>query len=415
MPKLFYVPLEPYEQRYTGQLSCKGGWNEANWTAAGIRFKRIEGPSIQVGHIETGQVLDGITRFEWATVQLRQLMELAREGQISDTDVVFFDDFWTPGMAHLFYVWDQLDCHPRCYAQCWAQSVDEFDFTAKMLPWIRDFEKGIGKWMAGVFVANSMLKDLMVEAGVIEADRCHVTGLPFDSDEAISVWQKEHTEHPIERKNRVVFSSRCDSEKNPTFFLEVARRVWEEDPDVEFCICTSAPKLRSNDPFVLQAVLDFEKANKNFNVYEGLSKAGYYDLLYSSKIQFNCADQDWVSFTLLEASTFGCIPVYPSRRSFPETFTNAGGLVHTQYLYEVDEPTKAPAMTASQEVHNAAEKVIHHLITGEFTQQALLNRMWLHRRFDDTWARQATVMGLYDADKMGYVSTLYGMGSNDGE
>ena len=32
---------------------------------------------------------------------------------------------------------------------------------------------------------------------------------------------------------------------------------------------------------------------------------------------FNCANQDWVSWTLLEGVTFGCHPLYPIWKDFP--------------------------------------------------------------------------------------------------
>ena len=49
-----------------------------------------------------------------------------------------------------------------------------------------------------------------------------------------------------------------------------------------------------------------------------MSKSDYYDLLNRASIQFNSALQDYVSFTLLEASTYMCDVVYPRFKSFPE-------------------------------------------------------------------------------------------------
>ena len=34
-------------------------------------------------------------------------------------------------------------------------------------------------------------------------------------------------------------------------------------------------------------------------------------------MQFNCAEQDWVAYTLLEATLFGCLPLYPAWKDFP--------------------------------------------------------------------------------------------------
>jgi hypothetical protein len=50
-----------------------------------------------------------------------------------------------------------------------------------------------------------------------------------------------------------------------------------------------------------------------------LTKAEYYTILASTQIQLNTSQQDWISFTLLEALTCGCKPLYPNHRSFPDT------------------------------------------------------------------------------------------------
>ena len=49
-----------------------------------------------------------------------------------------------------------------------------------------------------------------------------------------------------------------------------------------------------------------------------MTKDGYYDLLNRASIQFNSALQDYVSFTVLEATSYGCDIVYPRFKSFPE-------------------------------------------------------------------------------------------------
>ena len=204
---LYYVPLEPYEQRYTEQLSrAKTGWLESQWINAGIEYQRISGLAApgQKNVIETGQVVDGLRRWEWAQHQISTLISLAKRGVLTDDDVIYFDDFWTPGLMHLFYVLEQLTVYPKMYSFCYAQSVDEHDFTSAMLPWIRDFEKGIGHWMTGVFVANTLLADKLVDAKIVPENRVHVTGLIFDSAEC----QSRLLRWTTERQDRVVFSSR---------------------------------------------------------------------------------------------------------------------------------------------------------------------------------------------------------------
>jgi hypothetical protein len=58
------------------------------------------------------------------------------------------------------------------------------------------------------------------------------------------------------------------------------------------------------------------------------NKLDYYRLLAKAKVQFNCDDQDWVSWTLLEGVTFECLPLYPIWKDFPIELSN-----DRRYLY----------------------------------------------------------------------------------
>lgn len=409
LPKLIYVPLEPYEQRYTGQLSrAWTGWFERNWIDADIDYIRIDGPAdMRAEEIQVGQVVDGFARWRWSAHQISNLIVLAMQGHITDDHVIYFDDFWTPGMGHLFYVFDQLGIFPKVYSFCWAQSVDEHDFTHKMSTWLRHFERGIGSCMTGVFVANSMLKHLLSVHGVLSRDRIHVVGLPFDSREVFDTWQKEFPGNSETQQPLVVYSSRCDTEKDPLFFLEVAKRVWALESfggfdfnQVRFAICSGAPKLTSNDPDIVRQIQRFEQDHPNFFVNTGLRKAEYYDILASAKVQFNCALQDWVSFTLLEAVTFGCSPVYPRRRSFPETFTDDAGALHEEYLYD-------EGVNRDHTIRNAVEQLAYALCRPD-NPRLVEERRWIAERFDNTWKRQAVVMGVYP-DHLDRPKPLYGL------
>ena len=42
---LYYLPLEPYAERYTALMSCKNGWAENHFKKLGVDFQRIDGIS----------------------------------------------------------------------------------------------------------------------------------------------------------------------------------------------------------------------------------------------------------------------------------------------------------------------------------------------------------------------------------
>lgn len=368
---LWYMPLEPYEQRYTSQLSAANdGWNERNWTRMGISYRRIEGRSYRPTILH-GSVVDAVGRSIWAMSQVEQFLIAIDHQQVSSDDIVYFDDFWHPGIEAIRYACDVMGiiC-PRMYAYCWAQSFDQYDFTFKMRSWIRKYERSNAQLFTKVFVANTMLKDLMEDLD-IPCD-VEVVGLPFDSDEVRCRMPYER----LPRKNQVVFSSRWDSEKRPDKFLRIMDMVVSDEPLTQFVICSGSPKLTSNSSTLVQ-MLEYYKGKypNNLIVREGLSKKDYYEILASSKVQVNTALQDWVSFTLLEASVAGCWPVYPNFRSFPETLQK-----QPIFLYD-DDKTAATMIVAALR----SETIFH--------PDVIKQREWIHKRFDSTWARILYHMG----------------------
>ena len=75
MKKLFYLPLEPYIERYTYFMSCVDGWAEQNFKANNVEFVRVEGDPSS-GVIRNGVVLDAIGRNKFALSQTLNLMRL---------------------------------------------------------------------------------------------------------------------------------------------------------------------------------------------------------------------------------------------------------------------------------------------------------------------------------------------------
>lgn len=403
---LYYCPVERYKSRYTWQLRK---WMTRNWNRAGVNYTLIDNPQMlgkDATNIETGAVLDCFTRSRFAMRQIDQILDLIENGMITSYDVIYLEDFFHPGAEAIPYCCSLKGISPKVYAYWWAQSVDVFDFTRTMRDWMSWHEMSQLSWMDGIFVAcPSMKKEIMrAYQGYFPnwlESKIHVVGLPFDSEEVLSrtpTWYQQYlrtgwdqgtnsTSQP--RKNQVVFSSRWDKEKNPNFFCEVARLVIEKMPDAKFVVCTGAPELRSNDPglkFAADNIYYF--CPNNFSVKTDLTKEQYYHILSQSKVQFNCADQDWVSFTLLEASVCGCYPIYPNFRSFPETL---GGREGQNYLY------------THKNINEAVSAVLWALREPQelWSPGPIQARSWIHRRFDLTWARMLLIMGVVHQDMKG--------------
>lgn len=311
---LYHLPLERYKERYTEWLKDV---EQKGFLTGGLSVVEIE-PSEErsISVIKSGSVLDSMQRSFYCLEQVRCLL-MQLENDVHKHPLtkkaVYLSDMFTPGIEALFYN-NAFDSIP-VFAFCWAQTVDVFDFTySQHLDWMRNYERMVLPRLNTVFVASSELLDRCIVAFPEHRNKftC-VQGLPFSVVEVFKL--ANVPANPVKEKlYHVVYSSRFDDEKNPKLFLDVVEKLprW-----VKTVVCTGAPELRGNKTQVERAK-KMARMMPNFDIMEDLTKEQYYTILRQSFIIFNTAFQDWVSFTLLEALSFGCVPVYPMYRSFPE-------------------------------------------------------------------------------------------------
>jgi len=325
MRKLFYMGLESYEARYTLQLQ---DWNERVFKLRGINYELVTGHELTTDKkIVTGSVLDAHGRTYYSLSQTMNLIKLMKEGKVTNEDVIFYEDMFTPGIESLPYILEQVPAafRPKVYVRCLAQSIDPDDFVNRegMAHWMRKFEQMVDEFVDGILAASEEMVAHLRIAGMKAP--IYVTGLPFGKDEVRS--RIPYAKPISERTERVGFAARWDSEKQPDFYMDLAELMYKTHPEIEFAVFCGHPELKSNNPQYVERARKLElygnTANiANFKVYTGLKKNDYYELLADSVVLFNCALQDWVSNTVSEADTFGTLTLYPAYRSFPEVFAN---------------------------------------------------------------------------------------------
>jgi glycosyltransferase involved in cell wall biosynthesis len=317
MRKLFYFGLEPLKARYTYQLSKE--WMPATFLpyekAGKLEFVDVEGDFDPDQQIKVGAVLDAVGRGKFAMSQCSNFLDMLNNDQVSDGDILFLQDYWHPGIESILYALDLYGINVKIYAMLHAQSVDEYDFTWPMRTWMRGFELGLDKRMSGIFVGSTIHREQLRAAG-FEAP-IHVVSLPLHK-EMTRAKLPEYNESAWSKKNVVVFSSRLDKEKNPFFMFEVAEAFLNENPDWEWHITTSGKSFKSMLPGAIEKMEALAEKQPRFKLLSNLTKEEYYTELADAKIQFNSSLQDYVSWTVLESTTFGCDLVFPNFRSFPE-------------------------------------------------------------------------------------------------
>ena len=334
MRKLWYMGLEPYKARYTLQLQ---EWNRAVFERRGIDYEIVEGETLSNDQaIVTGQVLDAHGRTYFGMSQLMNLVRKMKQGEITNEDVIYFEDMFQPGIESLPYIMDQIDpAHrPRIAVRCLAQSIDPDDFVHVwgMQKWMGLYEKMVDSFADIILASNEEMAMHMKVAGW-EGNIYNISGLAFGKAEVRG--RVAGDLKPFEeRAMRVGFAARWDQEKQPDFYMDLIE-AWNDNfhlPRVEFCIFSGA-KLKSNNDSYMARTRDLQ-ARGLLTVYEDLEKNDYYNLLNDSRVLFNCALQDWVSNTVSEADTLGSNVLFPAYRSFPETFANDASRLYVPWSLE---------------------------------------------------------------------------------
>ena len=313
MRKLFYFGLEPLKARYTYQLSKE--WMPATFEpyANELEFIDVKGEFAPDQQIKIGAVLDAVGRGKFAMSQCANFLDMLNRDEVNDGDIIFLQDYWHPGIESILYAIDLYGIDLKIYSMLHAQSVDEYDFTYPMRNWMRGFELGLDKRMTGIFIGSTVHKEQLREAGFTAP--IHVVSLPIHKEATLA---KLPGHDSLDKQDVIVYSSRLDKEKNPFFMMEVAKEFLKQKPDFEWHVTTSGKEFRSMLPGAIDALNKLANEEPRFKLLNGLTKEEYYTELATCRIQFNSALQDYVSWTVIEATAFGADIVYPNFRSFPE-------------------------------------------------------------------------------------------------
>ncbi len=322
----YYMGLEPYEERYTLQLQ--------NWAINALKrnkvaYRVVPGEANTNKEIRVGQVLDAVGRSNYSLSQIQNLLSMLSDPlhKMSNKDIIFFEDMFSPGIEALPYFFNQIpeNKRPKVFVRCLAQTIDPDDFVNKtgMQPWMHQYERMVVNFVDGILCSTEEMVANAKVAGwhLGKAKLYNVDGLTFNAQEVRSRVYGASTKQRVAKLNKhldVAFASRLDSEKNPHFLLDVVSHCAKFNPNIKFEILQGSGTLKSDDKTFLKRLAGYVKENSNLSVRTGLKKNVYYSRLAASKVLFNTSLQDWVSNTASEADALGCKLVLPAYRSFPE-------------------------------------------------------------------------------------------------
>lgn len=310
---VFYFGLEPLKARYTYQLCTEWMPKTFERYKDRLNFIPMPGEFDPDQEIKVGAVLDAIGRGKYSLSQCQNFLKMIYDGTVKDGDIIYLQDYWTPGLDAIWYALDLYNIKVKVYAMLHAQSVDEYDFTWPMAYWMRHYELGLDQRMTGIFVGSTVHKDQLRAAGFKAP--IHVVSLPIHKQSTLEVLPEWET---LDKKDVIVYSSRFDKEKNPYFMMEVAEQFLVKNPSYEWHVTSSGKEIRSMIPGVVDDMYALAKRQPRFKILKGLTKQEYYTELATCKVQFNTSLQDYVSWTVIESTAFGADIVFPDFRSFPE-------------------------------------------------------------------------------------------------
>jgi len=292
--KLFILPVEPLETRYTSQL--RNHLPTELQIKLANKFNIILVDGIQTINTPTeGAFLNFIDTNIYKSSQLIELLKHT----ISDGDIIFALDAWNPTIIQLRYILDLMNIKAKIAGMWHSGSYDPADFLGRLIDnkhWSYNFERSLYHAIDYNFFATQFHIDMFIQTikpyqrdieqqlyydkGDYKYAR---TGLPltFLEDELLPY-------KDIEKENIILFPHRIAPEKQPEIFRDLAK---------------SMPKYK----FV-------------FAQEQKLTKHEYHTLIAKSKIVFSANLQETLGISPYEGIILNAVPLLPNRLSYEEMY-----------------------------------------------------------------------------------------------
>jgi glycosyltransferase involved in cell wall biosynthesis len=302
---IYYIPIEPLEERYTEQWYR---WFPDEFKRQGLEFTVIDGETL-TNVVETGTFLDVNSTLYYKSEQLKKIAQLFYKKEIKNGDVFFVADieFWGIDSIKYLSVLNGIDTKLYGFAHAGSYTIE--DYFAKCAPFAQHYETAWGAIFDQIFVGSEYHKGQMIKLRGIPDNKITVTGNPYDVKEA------KGTVVDKEKKNRIILTNRPDYEKRPNLTLDVFTILKERHPDWEFMVTTSRKQWGSG--WIREKGKFLEKEGV-ITIKEGLSKNEYLSLLQESKVMTSNSIEENFGYCILEALIFQTIPVLPKGFSHDE-------------------------------------------------------------------------------------------------
>lgn len=326
MTKLFYVPIEPLEERYTEQ------WYRQfpiEFKKAGYDVQVIDG-EVLTNFVDVGAFLPMNSTVHYKNSQMMKVAKLFQDKLVSNGDIFFIADteFW--GLESIRLMADMNKINVRVYSFLHAASYTKEDAFEIAAPYQKYTELG---WILScdkVFVGSEYHRRAFLDRRAYPYARSDdirkierklvVTGNPLFKDdypEYARFWEKE---------NQIIISNRFDWEKRPNISLQFAYILKKKHPDIKIIVTTSRPKFKSNKQWLVDLARSMEQ-DGIIEIHEGLSKAEYHRMLSESKVMLSNSIEENFGYCVAEALVYNTYPMLKNELSHPELVENDSRLL----------------------------------------------------------------------------------------
>lgn len=273
--KIWTLPLEPIEQRYTKQWRQQF---EDVFKQQNVDHEFIDGDLVE-STLKGKFFLDPIQTNIWKFSQLEKLLKSI--DKVENDDVIFLFDGWFPGVEAIKYTLTFLNKETKIMSYFHAGTYDEYDLTNQfgMEQWGKDLENSWFELYDKILVATEFHKSMICSKRDVDENKIKVIGFPLDIERLMNQYNTPT------KQNLIAFTGRKSVEKGYDDVLELQRQG-----------------------FPIVVTLDETK-----------TKDEYYRLLAKSKYVISTSQQETFGIGIVEGMALGCIPIVPKRLSYIET------------------------------------------------------------------------------------------------
>lgn len=288
--KIYLLPVEPLEQRYTLQ------W--LKYLPQKIEDETGKEVVVLMGEQrETETSANAFLNFtdtnHFKNTQMNEVVKEFEQGNVNPNDSFLVLDAWNPTVHEIRYMSELLDVPVKIYGIWHAGSYDPADFLGRKVEdkqWSKDFERSLYFLYDLNFFASEYHMHLFSDGLDVYKTRQDRTGFPFEFLDDLP--KRYDTSN---KKDQVVFPHRKAPEKNPQLFEAISDIFDYDGSDVNFV----------------------------FTLDETNTKDEYYQLLAESKIVFSANEQETLGIGTYEAMILGCLPLVPNDLSYYEMYNDA--------------------------------------------------------------------------------------------